>query len=152
MEENLEGVKLPNLGAYCWLHIFLLMQHCFRIGHYFPYTLEKLQNCLFIAWDCGETVPAHQLCGQWASCDLWGVCSQRLAGPAKTILLSFAHISKVNFCIFFFHLYFFYNKVSVQQLHVTKLERNGVSAPVLALLCSRWNDRLQGPGSLCLSV
>lgn len=98
---ELRGSKLPNLCAYRWLHSFLLMQSYFRIRRYFPYTLEKLQNYLFIALDCSETMLAHQLHRQSASSDFLAVYSQRLVGPVKRILLSFTLISKINFCICF---------------------------------------------------
>jgi len=37
------------------------MQSYLWIGPYILYTLEKLQNYLFIALDCSETMLGHQL-------------------------------------------------------------------------------------------
>lgn len=101
MEENLEAVSCQTCVLTA-LHSFLLMQSDFRIRCYFPYTLEKLQNYLFIALDRSDTVLAHQLHRQSASSAFLAVYARRLVRPAIIILLSFTYISKVNCYLFFF--------------------------------------------------
>lgn len=82
------------------------MQSYFRTRHYFPYTLEKLQNYLFIALGCSETMLAHQLHRQSASSDFLAVYSQRLVGPAKKISAFIYSHFKSQLLHILFHLIF----------------------------------------------
>lgn len=128
---------MSNLDDYCWLHSFLLILSYFRIRHYFPYTLEKVQKPLFttVRRFCLIRSTRNQtvLISELRTLRNWSDVPKEFGFH----LLTF---QKVNFSFFFFFWLFCF--------HLSN--GNGTSAPILTLLSSTWNDSLKGPGSLCM--